>query len=305
MSDWLKGLLAMCVQRTEHVSDKKEDQGPLLEALIPNVESPPPKADESKADPPKEKPWSDTKKRLKMADIGLAGLGLWVGVLVMGILEPQLGVPLFAPPMMASGIIFFAGPAPPSPKPFLFGTFGSATLSLGALLVMSKILPPIAASGFAAAMLLMWYKTTNVLFPPAAVLAGSLMAAFVGTASDTHPGLMEVVHFLAFPWLIGHAWLYIVAMIMSKVRGQARVRLAAAAFSTVEQSLTDDEMKQIFKKFDTSGDGALDAEELKVALRVALGVDLSVDDCKAMIAQYDKDGTESVDFSEFLLICRG
>merc|ERR1712129_248472 len=195
------------------------------------------------------------------------------------------------------GIIFFAGPAPPSPKPFLFGTLGS-------LLVLEDKLPPIAFSGSAAAVLLMWYKTTNVLFPPAAVLAGSLMvsmASAAASAGNDHPGLMAILHFLAFPWLAGHAFIYIVAMIMSKVRGRARIALTAAAFS---HSLTHEELKEVFKKFDTSGDGALDAEELQIAMRAALAVELSVDDSNKLIAQYDKDGTGTVDFHEFKLICQ-
>ena len=65
-----------------------------------------------------------------MVDTVLAGLGLWGGCTALGLLEPLTGLRLFAPPMMASGIIFFAGPQPPHPKGFLSGTLCSATLSL-------------------------------------------------------------------------------------------------------------------------------------------------------------------------------
>mmetsp|Transcript_58024 Transcript_58024/g.115069 ORF Transcript_58024/g.115069 Transcript_58024/m.115069 type:complete len:309 (+) Transcript_58024:74-1000(+) len=306
--DWLSGLLSMCVQRTEHAGDKQREDGPLLEALIPpGIEAPPPKGEEESRAAYTPKTKANMKQRLKKVDIVLAGTGLWAACWALGFFQTSFGVPLFAPPMMASGIIFFAGPAPPSPKPFLVGTIGSATLALGALLLFSNILPPIAAQGSAAGMLLIWYKTTNTLFPPAAALVGSLMVAFAGAAAsaeNSHPGLMAIFNFLAFPWLTGHAWLYIVAMIMSKVRGRARVHLAAAGFSSTEKFLTNKELMEIFKKFDTSGDGQLDAEELKVALRVALGIDLSADDCEAMISQYDKDGTRTVDFDEFIMIYR-
>jgi len=303
MSNWLNGLLSLCVNRAPPQENK--DGAALNEALIPADEAPKVEAEK----PPKEvelpKPEGDTKRKLKTADICLAGVGLWAACWILSILQPILGVTLFVPPMMASGIIFFAGPAPPSPKPFLIGTLGSATVALGALLVLSEILPAIAAQGSAAAMLLMWYKTTNVIFPPAVVLSGSLMVAGAGAAASAgsdHPGLVAMLKFLAFPWLTGHAWLYVVAMFMSKVRGMARIKLAAAAFA--DKSMTDAQLKEIFKKFDTSGDGTLDTEELKVALRVALGIDLSVDDCNAMISQYDKDGTGTVDVNEFLLICK-
>ena len=68
---------------------------------------------------------------------------------------------------------------------------------------------------------------------------------------------------------------------------------------------SDEELLALFVRFDTSGDGALDADELKVALRSALGVDLSRSDCQRLVAAADKDGTETIDFGEFRAICRG
>ena len=52
-------------------------------------------------------------------------------------------------------------------------------------------------------------------------------------------------------------------------------------------------------EFDTSGDGALDENELKCALRVAIGAEVSIEDCKKLIQSLDKDGNGVVDFSEF------
>jgi Ca2+-binding EF-hand superfamily protein len=49
----------------------------------------------------------------------------------------------------------------------------------------------------------------------------------------------------------------------------------------------------------------LDADELKVALRSTLGVDLSRADCEQLVAAADKDGTETIDFDEFRQICHG
>ena len=67
--------------------------------------------------------------RPKAADTALAGLGLFGSIALLGALEPIFDVKLFVPPMMASGIIFFAGPTPPDPRGFLSGTLCSATLS--------------------------------------------------------------------------------------------------------------------------------------------------------------------------------
>ena len=61
----------------------------------------------------------------------------------------------------------------------------------------------------------------------------------------------------------------------------------------------------MFDKFDTDKSGALDADELKVALRVALGDDLSIEDCRGLVRSADRDGNGVVDFEEFGFICRG
>ena len=67
----------------------------------------------------------------------------------------------------------------------------------------------------------MWYKATNALFPPAAVLAGSLFAT-AAAAKRLQGGFASVANFLAFPWLAGHAWLYLCAHATSEVRLRTR-----------------------------------------------------------------------------------
>ena len=73
----------------------------------------------------------------KMADTAIAGIGLFGSIGLLGLLESMSGVPLFVPPMMASGIIFFAAPSPPSPQGFLSGTLCSATISFATLAALS------------------------------------------------------------------------------------------------------------------------------------------------------------------------
>ena len=67
---------------------------------------------------------------------------------------------------------------------------------------------------------------------------------------------------------------------------------------------TDGELRAIFDKFETSGDGTLDAAELKVAMRVAVGVDLAVAECEELVAVADTNGTGTVELFEFIAICR-
>lgn len=236
-------------------------------------------------------PW-----RFREVDTALAGLGLFGSISVLGYVESFTGVPLFAPPMLASGIIFFIFPRPPEPKGFLSGTFCSSTLSLAALAVLSPVLPPVAAHGAAASVLLMWYKATGSCFPPAAVLAGTLAA----TSASASASFESAATFLACPWLAGHVWMYGCAHALSIVRSRARITLTKAALV----GKTDEELGRIFEQFDTSGDGALDAHELKIALRIVIGADLLHADCEALVEGADTNGTGTVNFDEFRAICK-
>ena len=242
------------------------------------------------------------------ADAALASMGLFGAIACIGVLEALTGLPLFAPPMMASGIIFFVGQSPPHPKGFFSGTLCSATLSLGALALLSPILTPVAAQGAAAGVLLAWYKSTGASFPPAAVLAGVLLTATTtslkGAGASSLKHAQVTVRYLAFPWLAGHAILYGWACAVSELRSRVRVLVTQRNLLALKGH-SDEVLKELFIRFDTSGDGALDADELKVALRSALGVDLSLSDCERLIGAADRDGNGVVDFEEFCAICRG
>lgn len=87
------------------------------------------------------------------------------------------------------------------------------------------------------------------------------------------------------------------------VRSKARLSITTQQLALLGDQ-TDVALRSIFDKFDTSGDQALDADELKVALRAALGLDLTVDDCRRLVAMADRDGDGNVDFDEFCDICK-
>jgi hypothetical protein len=225
----------------------------------------------------------------KMADAALAGLGLAGSFALMGALEPKLGLKLLVPPMMASGIIFFSPATPPSPKGFAAGTLGCATVSAAMFKMLSGLVSPAAAQGGAAGALLVWYKATGCIFPPAAVLC-VLMAGV--------PAGQSPYAWVAAPWIAGHACLYGSALGVSIVRDKTRQTLNRRRLKLLAGYSTE-ELRSVFARFDTSKDGQLDASELQLALRVALSVDFSVGECRAFIGAADADGSNTLDFKEF------
>ena len=230
----------------------------------------------------------------KIVDTVLAGAGVAGTFAIMGAIEAKFpGVKLFVPPMMASGIIFFSPATPPSPKGFISGTIGCASLSAAVLSFFTGVagVSPVAAQGAAAGALLMWYKATACIFPPAAVLC-----VIMSGAANTP------LSFVVRTWLAGHACLYTGALAMSYVRSQARLSLGRSSLRAMG-GLSAAELQSTFKAFDLSNDGTLDASELKVALK-SLGIDLSLQDCMALILSVDKDGNGVVDFGEFKSICK-
>ena len=74
--------------------------------------------------------------------------------------------------------------------------------------------------------------------------------------------------------------------------------------NTYKQELSADqkqEIKDAFDLFDTSGSGTIEPKELKVALR-ALGFEPSKEDIAKLVDDFDKDGSRTIDFHEFLAI---
>ena len=59
------------------------------------------------------------------------------------------------------------------------------------------------------------------------------------------------------------------------------------------------EIKEAFDLFDTEGSGAIDAKELKVAMR-ALGFEPKKEEIKKLVNDADKEGTGTISFGDFL-----
>ncbi|KAK3095372.1 hypothetical protein FSP39_013891 [Pinctada imbricata] len=71
-----------------------------------------------------------------------------------------------------------------------------------------------------------------------------------------------------------------------------------------ELELTEEQkadLRAAFDLFDDDGSGTIDGKDLKIALR-ALGFEPKKEEIKKMVAEVDKDGSEILDFNDFLHI---
>merc|ERR1712023_256010 len=90
---------------------------------------------------------------------------------------------------------------------------------------------------------------------------------------------------------------------MSGYRGRGS-GAAKGAKKPGKSELTEEqkqEIREAFDLFDTDGSGAIDAKELKVAMR-ALGFVPKKDEIRKMSSDIDKDGDGTIDFDEFMMM---
>lgn len=156
-------------------------------------------------------------------------------------------------------------------------------------------------------------KASGAFFVPTVGLAAHLAQSghlhagdhiHVAAHGHHHAGraVSEPLGYLLAPWGAGHLVLYLIAAAASSVRQAVRLalmpdwkaQLLGGAGGKGEAAL-----KEAFARFDTSGDGYLDATELKLALRFVTGEDVSVEDCERIIRGVDTDGDGVIDFHEW------
>jgi hypothetical protein len=73
-----------------------------------------------------------------------------------------------------------------------------------------------------------------------------------------------------------------------------------------EHTLTEEQEKEIrdaFALFDSDGSGAIDANELKIAMD-ALGFDIYEEEARKLIADIDADGSGTIELPEFMVMMR-
>ena len=223
------------------------------------------------------------------ADLALATIGAGLAVYFLGEAGEYLGVQLYAPPIAASSIIIFSSISPVPPVNVFAGSMGAATfaLLLYELFGASEVTRSVAVAGSLA-----WFKASGALFPPAAALA----AVFLDSPALQEKGWT----YLLFPCLSGNAILYVLAYALSYVRQKVRISITRTQLDF--SSSTRKDFEEMFTKYDTSGDGRIDATELQVALRALVGADLDLNDCEKMVREADTDGDGSIDFNEFMAL---
>jgi len=225
----------------------------------------------------------------KIIDGGLSAFGAAAGIALLCLLEKPMGVKLYAPPLAAAAIIIFSGPKPPPVRNLFLGTSGPVAISA---LVRSfggpGLTPRIVALGLSMA----WFKTSSSFFPPAAAASVVLV--------DSLPPFGKAWLTAFVPALVGTTMLYGTAFGVGKIREQVKYSLKVKALKT----LPHDSLKSCFKRYDSSGDGYIDAEELRLALR-SNGVDMTLEDVTSIVRGTDSDGDGYIDFDDFCTIFGG
>mmetsp|Transcript_15799 Transcript_15799/g.32412 ORF Transcript_15799/g.32412 Transcript_15799/m.32412 type:complete len:313 (+) Transcript_15799:3-941(+) len=241
-----------------------------------------------------------SKSVARSLDTIIAGVGLGLTIATLAALDSYFNLKVFCPPMLASGTIFFAGPTPPDISGFAKATLGAVAVYNILGLVRTSLSQPVVMGAMSGCML-MWFKATNAIFP-ACVSLGLLLAQAAPSSEAQQlswAGVQASLNYALFPWVSGNIALYVMAILLSLCRWEVRNRVMKSEL----RALSAQDLRRTFKQFDTSGDGYLDATEVKVALRAAIGCDVALADCERLVGEADTDGDGVVDFHEFQHIC--
>ena len=239
----------------------------------------------------------------KHVDAVLAGvcLAFTIGMLHWADRMVSDGTPagyFFAPPLMSSSFLFFAGPVPPPIRAFLLCSViafigGIAVYFSGSEDTGFKL-------GVMGGLLLTLFKISNNFFVPTLGLA----IGFITTPATLLASPLAALKFLACPWLLGHGCLYGMALASSNLRREVRMRLMRSKLRANFEHLGDSELTTVFHRYDTSGDGFLQSGELRFAWQAATGEAMTEEDADTLVRSIDTDGNGEVDVDEFITLIR-
>ena len=229
----------------------------------------------------------------KTVDLALAATGAGAACILLQVLEQQTGLRLYAPPLAASSVIIFSGITPPRAENVFLGTLGAALFAL-CLFEFGGVSTTSLEFGRAMAVAgsIVYFKQSGLLFPPAAAMA----CVYLDSPLMQESGWS----YLLFPCLAGQLLLYLAAVSLSALRQSVRVAITRRQLDFSDATI--ESFRELFTRFDTSGDGLIDAMELKVALRALTGAELDISDTEKLVADADSDGDGVINFDEFLML---
>jgi hypothetical protein len=237
----------------------------------------------------------------KFVDSVLAGGALAATSSLLHLTDILLGdyaPPFFCVPLLPSGLLFFAGPVPPPAKAFFLCTI-IAWIS-GYLIYLSGPEDNGFKACLVAGVLLKLFKTSNNFFVPTVGLAATLLSDPTKYLSSP----LGALKFLFCPWLLGHALLYAAAHGAAIMRKRVRMQIKKREFKARFANLGDAELRRVFLRYDTSGDGFLQAGELKYAWQAATGEPMTEEDAEDLVKSIDADGNGEIDVDEFIALVR-
>ena len=248
----------------------------------------------------------------RIVDAIFAALTTIVSISLVVGLDSMIQFKLFDGKMMSSAVVFCTNPTPPSPHAFIVCSSASFCAGVALHFLGTMGLPPDAV---AVGIHVLFAKLSGCNFSSAVGLT-----AFVGKGwSDD--SWAQPLHFLVATWLLGHALLFALAHVAAVPRRRARLYLtrrqwkalmtdavvagadATGGGTTVADADAADadaattrpragirstserreRLRELFARYDTSGDGRIDATEFRVTLRALAGVDVPLADCEATV----------------------